>query len=223
MTTAFITFEIRIIVIMKTTIDLATWPHREHFEFFKQYDMPFWGVTAQLDCTRIYDKAKSEGFPFSAGYHFASLQAVNEVEELRCRIEDDQPVRFDVVHFSTTIARPDGTFGFSFQRYTADFDQFVAEFIAETQRVQSETGLKSPYSDQDIIYYTVTRGIAFTSFDHPMMFRRQGSIPLMAFGEMVQDGNRRIIAHSLHAHHALVDGRHAAMYFQRVQAKLDEI
>ena len=60
---------------MKTPIDLATWPRREHFAFFKQYDMPFWGVTAQLDCTRLYDKAKREGVPFSAGYHFASLQA----------------------------------------------------------------------------------------------------------------------------------------------------
>jgi len=208
---------------MKTIIDLANWPRHEHFEFFKQYDMPFFGITAQLDCTRLYDKSKSQGFPFAAAYHFASLQAINEVEELRCRNEDDLPVRYDVIHLSTTIARPDGTFGFSFQRYTEDFGQFVAGFIAETQRVQAETGLKNPYSDQDIIYYTVTRGIAFTSFDHPMMFRRQGSVPLMAFGEMVHDGTRRIIAHSLHAHHALVDGRHAAMYFQRVKARLNEI
>ena len=208
---------------MKTPIDLATWPRREHFEFFKQYDMPFFGVTAQLDCTRLYEKAKSEYFPFSAAYHFASLQAVNEVEELRCRIEDDQPVRYDVIHLSTTIARPDGTFGFSFQRYTEDFEQFVAEYVAEAQRVQAETGLKSPYSGQDIIYYTVARGIAFTSFDHPMMTKRQGSIPLMAFGEMVQDGNRRRLAHSLHVHHALVDGRHAAMYYQVVQAMLNEL
>ena len=59
---------------MKTPIDLATWPRLEHFEFFKQYDMPFFGITAQLDCTRLYDKSKKEGFPFSAGYHFASLQ-----------------------------------------------------------------------------------------------------------------------------------------------------
>ena len=208
---------------MKTIIDLATWPRRAHFEFFRQYDMPFWGVTAQLDCTRLYDKAKREGFPFSAGYHFASLQVVNEVEELRCRIEDDQPVRYDAIHLSTTIARPDGTFGFSFQRFTDDFGQFVAEFIAETQRVQAETGLKSPYNGLDVIYYTVARGISFTSFDHPIMLRRQGSVPLMAFGEMVQDGNRKTIAHSLHAHHALVDGQHAARYFRRVQANLNEI
>jgi hypothetical protein len=77
---------------MKSPIDISTWPRREHFAFFKQYEMPFLGVTAQLDCSRLYDKAKSEGFPFSAGYHFASLRAVNEVEELRCRIEDDLPV-----------------------------------------------------------------------------------------------------------------------------------
>ena len=208
---------------MKTPIDLATWPRREHFEFFRQYDMPFWGVTAQLNCTRLYDKAKNEGFPFSAGYHFASLQAVNEVEELRCRIEDDQPVRYDAIHLSTTIARPDGTFGFSFQRYTEDFTQFITEFITETKRVQSETGLKSPYDGQDIIYYTVARGIAFTSFDHPFMFRRQGSVPLMAFGEMVSDGTRKTIAHTLHAHHALVDGQHAARYFRRVQERLEKM
>jgi len=208
---------------MKTIIDLNIWPRREHFAFFKQYDMPFWGVTVQLDCTRLYDKAKKEGFPFSAGYHFASLQAANEVEELRCRIEDDLPVRYDIVHLSTTIARPDGTFGFSFQRYTVDFGQFVAEFIAETRRVQAETGLKSPYNDQDVIYYTVARGIAFTSFDHPMMTSRQGSVPLMAFGEMIQDGNRKKISHSCHIHHALVDGQHVAKYFQRVQQRLNEM
>ena len=104
-----------------------------------------------------------------------------------------------------------------------DFGQFVTEYVAEAQRVQVETGLKSPYSGQDIIYYTVARGIAFTAFDHPMMFQRQGSVPLMAFGEMVQDGNRRRLAHSLHVHHALVDGRHAAMYFQAMQANLNEL
>ena len=208
---------------MKTSINLTTWPRRDHFEFFKQYDMPFFGVTAQLDCTRLYDKAKKEGFPFSAGYHFASLQAVNEVEELRYRIEDDLPVLYDAIHLSTTIARSDGTFGFSFQRYTEDFEQFTTEFIAEARRVQSETGLKSPYSGQDIVYYTVARGIAFTSFDHSIMTKRQGSIPLITFGEMVQDGTRKTIAHSLHAHHALVDGMHAAKYFQAIQANLNEI
>ena len=207
---------------MKTSIDLATWPRREHFEFFKQYDMPFFGVTAQLDCTRLYDRSKKEGFPFSAGYHFASLRAVNEVEELRYRIEDDLPVLYDAIHFSTTIARPDGTFGFSFQKYTEDFEQFTAEFITEARRVQYEAGLKSPYSGQDIVYYTVARGIAFTSFDHPMMTKRQGSIPLITFGEMVQDGTRKTIAHSLHAHHALVDGLHAAKYFQAIQANLNK-
>ena len=130
MVAVFITYEIRIIVIMKTTIDLANWPRREHFEFFRQYDMPFFGITAQLDCTRLYDKAKSKGFPFAAAYHFTSLQAVNEVEELRCRIEDDLPVRYDVVHFSTTIARPDG-------RRRSDFFQSKRTPLSRAKRAQN--------------------------------------------------------------------------------------
>jgi chloramphenicol O-acetyltransferase type A len=101
--------------------------------------------------------------------------------------------------------------------------QFVSEYIAEVKRVQSEFGLKSPYSDQDIIYCTVMRGIAFTAFDHPMMTKRQGSVPLIAFGEMVDDGNRKSISNSLHAIHALVDGQHAAKYFMRMQGMLNEV
>jgi hypothetical protein len=31
---------------MKSPIDLATWPRREHFALFNQYDLPFFGVTA---------------------------------------------------------------------------------------------------------------------------------------------------------------------------------
>ena len=46
---------------MKTRIDLATWPRSEHFEFFKQYDMPFFGITAQSDCTRQFGEPDCRG------------------------------------------------------------------------------------------------------------------------------------------------------------------
>ncbi len=207
---------------MKRPIDLATWNRREHFEFFRQYDMPFWGATTQLDCTRMYARAKAEGFPFSLGYHYASLQAANEIEAFRMRIEDGQPVCYDAVHLSTTIARADGTFGFSFVDYSDDFQKFVDDSQIENRRVQAETGLADAYTGLDVIYFTVLRGVSFTSVDHP--YRRchdNPGIPLIGFGEIYSQGDNRFLPGSCHVHHALVDGQHVGQYFTRFQELLN--
>ena len=36
---------------MKHLIDLETWPRREHFVFFSAFEEPFFGLTANVDCT----------------------------------------------------------------------------------------------------------------------------------------------------------------------------
>ena len=208
---------------MKNFIDLSTWPRREHFELFMQYEIPFWGVTAQVDCTRLYEKAKKQGFPFSLGYHYASLRAVNAVEEFRYRLEDDKPVCYDVIHASTTVARPDGTFGFSFHPYTDNLDQFIEEGIAEYNRVKNNTALNGSVWGQEVVYCTVLRGIRFTSLDHPRRISREYAIPLLAFGKMFEENGHRKFPHCVHAHHALVDGQHMEKYFQVFQRFLDEI
>ena len=84
---------------MKTPIDLTNRQRREHYVFFKQYGMPFFGITAQLDCTRLYDKAKSEVSPFAAGYRFASLQAAKCIDatlsyKKTCRFFSDREKYF---------------------------------------------------------------------------------------------------------------------------------
>jgi len=39
---------------MKQVIDLNSWKRREHYSFFKDYQEPFFGITANVDCTKAY-------------------------------------------------------------------------------------------------------------------------------------------------------------------------
>ena len=39
---------------MKQTIDITHWNRREHFEFFSQFDEPFFGITTLEDFTTAY-------------------------------------------------------------------------------------------------------------------------------------------------------------------------
>ncbi len=141
---------------------------------------------------------------------------------MKMRIENDLPVLFDTIHLSTTIARPDGTFGFSFTKFDESFEVFHEAFLMETERVKAESGLKSPYSDIDVIYCTVLRKVRFTSFEHAHGLGDGGGIPY-AFGEtFIQDG-KRLLPVALRVHHALVDGQHVGQFYERMEEILNEL
>jgi chloramphenicol O-acetyltransferase type A len=207
---------------MKTPIDLNTWNRKEHFLLFSKYDNPFWSVSAHVDATQVYQKSKERHLSFAAAYHWAATKAANEVDALRMRIENDLPVLYDRIHVSTTIARPDGTFGFSFTKYESDFEKFHKDFIIETKRVQSETGLKSPYTDVDVIYCTVLKNIRFTSMEHAHNLGDGGVIPFFAFGKFFEEGGKLLLPTSLRIHHALVDGQHVGQFYKRFEEILHE-
>ena len=42
---------------MRSKIDLDSWPRKAHYEFFKSFTEPFFGVTVVVDCTQTYEEA----------------------------------------------------------------------------------------------------------------------------------------------------------------------
>jgi chloramphenicol O-acetyltransferase type A len=47
-------------MIMKQSINIETWARKDHFNFFRQFDEPFFGVTVNIDCTKQYAAAKEK-------------------------------------------------------------------------------------------------------------------------------------------------------------------
>jgi chloramphenicol O-acetyltransferase type A len=168
----------------------------------------------------MYQRSKQDGFPFYLGYHYASLRAANTVDAFRQRIENGQPVEYDTVHLSTTIARSDRTFGFSFTEFSDDFEKFVAEGISESERIKKSNELFSGHSENDVIYYTVLRGVTFMSDYQP--YQTGSSVPILVFGEMCFENGIYKIPHSIHVNHALVDGQHVSQYIQLFQQFLND-
>jgi len=206
---------------MKTIINLETWNRTEHYDLFRKYDVPFWSVSANVDVTAAYQRCKANGHSFAAFYHWASAKVINEIDAMKMRIEDEKPVLFDTIHVSTTIARPDGTFGFSFTPFEADFESFHEALRIETERVKAESGLKSPYSGIDVIYYTVLRKVKFTMMEHAYGLGDGAAIPFLTFGESFEENGKLLLPHSMRIHHSLVDGQHVGRYYERLEEILN--
>ncbi|MBK1896578.1 chloramphenicol acetyltransferase [Chryseobacterium paridis] len=204
-------------------IDIEKWNRKEHFEFFSKMASPYFGFTAEVDCTKAYDTVKANGYSFFAYYLHKSMAAVNSVDELKMRIVDDQVVLFDVIHAGSTIARADGTFGFSFIPFSEQFETFNEELQKEVTAVQNSSGLRlsTDTVTKALIRHSTIPWNSFSALLHPTNFDNKESIPKITFGKFsVRDG-KKYLPVSVEAHHGLADGLHLARYFEEFQNQLD--
>ncbi|HKY59638.1 MAG TPA: chloramphenicol acetyltransferase [Gemmatimonadota bacterium] len=206
-------------------LDLATWNRREHFAFYRGYDNPYFNICAPVDVTRLLERSRSEGGPsFFLGSLWASLAAVNEIEELRYRIRGEDVVVHDRVHGGSTVLVPDGTFRFGYFDYDPDFWSFAEGAASVLERVRAEMGpLEARPERDDMIHYSIIPWVAFTSFSHARRWGTDDSVPKVVFGRHQRDADADRMPVSIEVHHALVDGLHVGRFFERFQHHLDEL
>lgn len=206
-------------------LDLSTWNRREHFAFYRGYDNPYFNVCGPVDVTRLLQRCRSEGGPsFFLASLWASLAAVNEIEELRYRIRGDDVVVHERVHGGSTVLVPDGTFRFGYFDYDPDFSTFAEVAAAVLERVRAEMGpLEARPERDDLIHHSIIPWIAFTSFSHARRWGTDDSVPKVVFGRhhRVEDADRMPV--SIEVHHALADGLHVGRFFERFQHHLDDL
>nr|WP_315181524.1 chloramphenicol acetyltransferase [uncultured Flavobacterium sp.] len=204
---------------MKTLLNLENWNRATHFQFFKQMEEPFFGVTIEIDCTKAYQTAKARNTSFFIYYLHQTLVAVNAIENFRYRISGDAVFVYDSIDGSATISRKDGTFGFSLIKYHSDFNVFEQIAQTEIERIQNTKGLFTrTFDETNLIHFSAIPWLNFTSLSHARSYTFPDSCPKISFGKMtLSENGKRTMPMSIHVHHGLMDGLHVgqfADYFQ---------
>lgn len=205
-------------------VDFKTWKRSEHFAFFSSFEDPSFGISTAVSCTRAYSYCKEERHSFFAYYLHRSLQAANQTEEFRYRIHQNDVVVFDEIHAGPTLARDDGTFGFSFIPYNDNFTIFSQALQEEIDNVQHTTGIRKSIDGEriNVIYYSTLPWINFTGLKHPFTYTETAGIPKITFGKIYHQNGEVLLPISIQAHHGLVDGLHIATYLENFQTLLNE-
>ncbi len=208
---------------MYREIDIERWERKDTFEFFRNFEDPFFNITANVDVSDLYRFCKEHGLAFSLAGLFCALSAANDVRELRLRMIGEQVVEFDRIHATQTFLNDDATFSFSYfdmQPDVFEFDRLgkiarekykaLKTFDVETDRI-------------DLIYFSVIPWVSFTSFKHASRFNNRQTVPRMVFGKVFDSNGRKLMPFSVEVHHALTDGVHVGRFFERFQAQLDAL
>ena len=202
-------------------IDINNWNRKLLFEHFKSFADPYFSITIPFDVTNAYEMSKSNGYSFFARYLHDCMKALNEVENLKYRIIDEDVVEYDVIHASPTLMRPDKTFGFSFIKYNENIEVFINNINVEQERINNSIELYPPEEYRlDCIHCSATPWINFSGHKEPVSGQKD-SVPKLAFSKAVEIDNKLVMNVAINANHALADGYHVSLFSEKFQEYLN--
>src|SRR5688500_2227044 len=208
---------------MYTKVDIASWERKTTYEFFLDYEDPFFNIAANLDVTSLYRFCKENDLAFSLAALFLSLQAANEIREFRLRFMNDDVVEFDRVEATQTILNDDETFSFCYFELKDDIFEFDRAGRTAREKYKALKTFDVESDRVDLIYYSAIPWVSFTSFKHASRRNNRQTVPRMVFGKMFDDGPIKKMPFSVEVHHALVDGIHVGKLFNLYQQKIDSL
>lgn len=202
---------------MYQEFELNNWNRRSTYEFFKDYEDPFFNLRPNLDVTELYRFCKTNNLSFSLAGLFFSQSAVNSMPEFRVRYLHARLVQFDQVEATQTILNSDETFSFCyFANQPILFEYDRAGRIAREKYLGLRT-LDVQNDRVDLIYYSVIPWVSFTSFKHAGLHNNRQTVPRVVFGKTFDQNSRSLMPVSVEVHHAMMDGVHVGKYYTRFQ------
>ncbi len=204
-------------------IDLSTWARRTHYEFFKNYDMPHFSLTANIDVTNLLKYSKEHHLSFFALMLYFVFKTVMEFPEFRTRIRGNEVVEHEVVHPSFTVLSESNLVMFVPSVYDSDMFAFEKQIRRNVEIARTGIELVEEYGRDDTVYITTIPWVSFTDMKHPFDTKNPDSIPRIAWGKYTDNAGVVTLPLSVTVHHALCDGYHVGMYFLKLQASINDI
>lgn len=209
---------------MLTELDVDSWPRKTTYEFFKDYEDPFFNFAANIDITALHHRVcKQNHLSISLAILYHALASVNQIREFRIRLQNGRLVEFNTIHATQTVLNSDETFSFAYFEMQPDVFLFDAAGKLALEKYKALKSYDVEAHRTDLIYCSVIPWVSFTSFKHASRLDRTQTIPRVVFGKIFDDGPAKKMPLSIEANHMIMDGFHVGRLFNLIQESVDQL
>ncbi|SHH95057.1 CatA-like O-acetyltransferase [Ferrimonas marina] len=199
-------------------LDMAQWPRRQQFDFFRSLGCPYFSFCAEVPVQPLLDYCQRERLSAYRAITYAMLLTANELPWMRWRIRGEQVVEHPSLNAGLTALGQDGQVRFSRTPWSETFAEFDAQ-LEHNQREASASdtlfnqGHCNGDTDADL-YLSCVPWLRFTQYNNPMPLNPVDSVPRIVWGKYGDSADGKTIPVVIQAHHALADGLHLAQFYQ---------
>ncbi len=207
-------------------IDIENWSRKNQYENFINYSNPVISVCTTVDVTKLVNYCKQHDLSFFTSFMYIVSKGINDVEEMRLRINKDGVVLHDCTHPSYVVLCDNDELRTCKTLFGDDFKDFYNRTREDIQntRMNKPTAYNESI-ETDSYYLSCVPWIRLNSVTNPYNLRdaEQTSIPRVTWGKYYKNGDGFEINLDISVHHALVDGLHISKVIKNIEEALDNI
>ncbi len=204
-------------------LDMAAYPRKTHFDYFRGLAYPYVGVTVPVKVTGLARALKENGLPFFFSFLYCAARAANGVPEFRQRIRGEGIVQYEACRTSHTVALEDGTFCYCTLNASMPFFEFLP-YAANAQGEAKRAARATDNADEaeELLFVSCTPWLAYTAITQPVPMPADSN-PRITWGRFAPQGEELTMPVSVLCHHALVDGLHIARFYERLGEEMEAL
>ena len=202
-----------------TMIDMARYPRKAHFDYFRSMANPYVGVTVKVDITHFLERVRAGGAPFFLSFVYCVTRAANAVPELRQRIDGDGIREYAWCAGSVTLALPDGTYCYCTLDCRGAFPDYLPAAEAAKEKALAAASVEDGEDGDSLLFLSSLPWLQYEAFTQPVPTPADSN-PRITWGRFAAEGGKSLIPVTLLCNHALVDGRHLAAFFDALEREL---
>lgn len=204
-----------------TWLDMEQYPRREHFAYFLGYANPYVGITCEVDITAFLARVRADARPFFLTLLWHAARAANAVPQLRQRIVDGRIAEYALCPTSHTVAKPDGTYAYCSLDAGMPLARFLPYASARQEAAKTRGSIVETASDTlPLLFVSSVPWLSYSAMVQPTPSPADSN-PRITWGRHHTENGRTLLPVSILCHHALVDGRHIAGFYDALTQSLD--
>ncbi len=204
------------------SVDLASWPRREIFEFFSPISNPFYAVSFRLDVTKLRAFTKARGLSFYHSLIWLCTRAMERVEAFSYAISDGRVVRLPGRRPSFTHLPKDSE---QFQIVTLPCEGSLEDFCAAAKEKAESQDFFIDLKDEgiDMIFFSCLPWLDVTGLTNERNQDADDAVPRIAWGRYVEENGRWTLGMSLEVNHRFIDGLHIGQFVKELEKNMEEL
>ena len=206
-----------------TTINKDSWNRRSTFDYFSQFELPFFNITANVDVSGLKSFCDKNEYSFFLASLFFAMQAANDIDAFKMRIRGEDIIRHNNIRVGSTIQYEDKSFGFCYFPYLDSVHEFETKGQGLLEDALQTKGFSPKDGSDDLLHFSVITWLHVKGFQHARRIGQEDSIPKIVFGKYQKKGESLQMPVNVEVHHALADGYHVGLFFEKFQGYLDNL
>lgn len=207
-------------------IDMTTWPRREHYRYYTEKLKIECNMTVPIDVKKLLDFCHESGHKFYPSLIYLVTKVLNQMENFRMfqDAEGNLCVWDQVVPNYTIFHEDDKTFSDCWTEYS----DVLRSFTGKSRRIWKKGRRKKasrPKQVSQLIFtaFPVCHGPHLQHLAaEPQVAQNLAYFPIITMGKYEKSGEKILMPVNMMIAHAVADGYHAGMFFQKLQEAIDE-